>query len=90
MSELTLEHFDETMRAIAETLADHGTTLNEHTKILNEHTKRFDQLDGRLDRIEKHLWDDQRLEEHERRIIKLAERTGSPDLAIPFDRPIGS
>jgi hypothetical protein len=64
------------MRAIAQTLT--------------EHTGRFDKIDERLDRIEKHLWDEQRLTEHERRIIKLAERTGSPDLATPFARPIGS
>ncbi len=52
--------------------------------------ERFDTVEDRLDRIEDGLWHGQRLEEYERRIIKLAENTGSADLAIPFTRPIGS
>lgn len=57
---------------------------------LNDHTKRLDKIDERLQRIERHLWNEQRLVEHERRIRELAHTAGRPDLAIPFDRPIGS
>jgi hypothetical protein len=80
---LTLAHFDETMRAIADTLGDHGTILATIAATQNDHTKR-------LDRIERHLWNEHRMVEHERRITKLAERTGNPDLAIPFEKPIGA
>ena len=52
--------------------------------------KRLGKIDDRLDRIERHLWNEQRMVEHERRITKLAERTGNPDLAIPLDKPIGA
>ena len=79
---LTQEHFDETMRAIAETLGENGSQLAAILRIQKDHTKR-------LDRIERYLWNEERLQEAERRIIKLAERTGSPDLATPFTRPIG-
>jgi hypothetical protein len=47
-------------------------------------------ITDRLDAIEKLLWQGQRLDEHENRIIKLAETVGRPDLAIPFSKPISS
>lgn len=52
---LTLEHFDETMRSIAETLADHGqrfdridATLAHHTSLLTDHTKRLTRIEDML------------------------------------------
>lgn len=87
---LTLEHFDETMRSIAETLADHSqrfdridATLADHTALLADHTKR-------LTRIEDMLWQGERIIELERRVGKLAERTGNADLAVPLQRPLGT
>jgi hypothetical protein len=53
-----------------------GKTLNDHTK--------------RLERIESHLWNQQRFEEHERRLIALAETVGRADLATPFNKPLGA
>ena len=80
---LTLEHFDETMRTIADVLTDHSTKLTAIADILKDHTER-------LDRIEHILWDGARFDEIERRVIKLAETVGRPDLATPISRPIGS
>lgn len=87
---LTLEHFDESMRSIAEALADHSqrfdridATLSEHTTLLADHTKR-------LTRIEDLLWQGERIIELERRVEKLAERTGNADLAVPLHRPLGT
>lgn len=84
MSEpLTTEHFDDTMRSIADTLGEHGT-------ILNGHTQQLDKIDERLKSVESTLWQGQRLDEVERRVIKLAELSGAADLATPFNRPVGS
>jgi len=80
---LTLEHFDETMRTIADVLTDHTTKLTAIGETLKDHTER-------LDRIEHILWDGARLTEIERRVIKLAETVGRADLATPITRPIGS
>ena len=60
------------------------------TALHGDMDKRFDKLDERLGAIEVMLWQGQRLDEHERRIIKLAETVGRPDLATPVTRPIGS
>ena len=68
---------------ITNTLNDHTAILNEHTAILNDHTKR-------LERIENILWDGERINELERRVIKLAEIVGDASLATPLRRPIGT
>lgn len=80
---LTAEHFDETMRAIAETLSDHGRGLGDIQGTLVGHTKR-------LERIEQLFWHGERLAEIEDRFQKLAERTGNADLATPLRRPLGT
>lgn len=80
---LTLEHFDETMRSIAETLADHSLRFDRIDATLADHTKR-------LTRIEDMLWQGERIIELERRVGKLAERTGNADLAVPLHRPLGT
>jgi hypothetical protein len=46
--------------------------------------KRLDKIEGHVERIENHLWNEQRLAEHERRIIQLAETVGRADLATSF------
>ena len=84
------KHFDETMRTIADTLADHGSLHAAHTKRFDKIDERLDKMDERLKRIEDHLWNQQRFEEHERRIIELAKTSGRPDLATPFTKPIGA
>ncbi len=70
------KHFDETMGTIADVLTDHTEKLTVITATINDHTKHFE-------RIEHIMWDGQRLDEHERRIIELAETVGRPDLATP-------
>jgi hypothetical protein len=72
---LTIEHFDETMRAIADAL--------------DQQTKCFDKIDERLGRIEHIFWDGERLVEVERRLRVLAEQVGRPDLATPITRSLG-
>lgn len=84
MSEpLTAERFDQFVEAYSQ---NHGAIIKRLDTIdttLADHTKR-------LERIESSLWSGQRLDEHERRIIKLAELVGAADLAAPISRPIGS
>lgn len=75
--QLTAEHFDETMRSIADTLGDHGGQL----AAIN---MRLDKIDTRLGAIEAMLWQGQRLEQMAERIFALAEATGHPELAQPF------
>ena len=81
---LTLEHFDETMGAIAATLGTHG-------EILNDHTRRFDAIDAtladhtaRLERLEKLLDLEQRFERFEAdtraRFRKVGEHLGMADV----------
>lgn len=58
MSQLTQEHFDETMRSIADTLADHGTQLAAIDATLADHTARLERLErqgdvsARVDKIQ--------------------------------------
>lgn len=84
---LTLEHFDdvittfkahidERFESVEHRLDAIDTTLADHTK--------------RLTRIEDLLWQGERLVELERRVGKLAERTGNADLAVPLHRPLGT
>jgi hypothetical protein len=77
MSEpLTAERFEDFVETYTQNHAQLVATLEDHTK--------------RLERIENILWDGHRMEEIERRLIKIAERTGNADLATPITRPIGS
>lgn len=50
----------------------------------------LDEITQRLTAIEKLLWQGQRLEEIELRLIRLAELTGNASLAVPFSKPIGA
>lgn len=78
MSQLTQEHFDEVI-----------TGFKAHVDERFEHMdQRFDKVDTRLDRIETLLWHGQRLEELERRVIRLAELAGDASLATPFRPPV--
>lgn len=78
---LTPEHFDDTMRAIADVLTDHTGKLTTIADTLDDLTKR-------LERIEHISWDGERLAESERRVRSLAEQVGRPDLATLLTRPI--
>jgi len=68
---------------IVTTLAAHTARLDKIDATLADHTKR-------LERIENILWDGQRVAEIERRLIKIAETVGLPELATPITRPIGT
>lgn len=57
------------------------------TKKHHEIVTHLAKIDGRLVMIEHQMWGDKRFPEIEKRIITLAERTGSPDLATPFWTP---
>ena len=83
MSALTQEHFDETMRSIAEALTEHGGRFDRIDA-------RLDKIDGRLDRIEALLWQGERIAEIERRVIRLAELAGDASLAVPFRPPLAA
>ena len=98
MSEpLSAERFDQFVEAYTQ---NHGAIIKRLDTIDTthaDHTKRLDTIDTtladhtkRLERIESGLWSGQRLDEHERRIIKLAEIVGAADLATPISRPIGT
>ena len=75
MSEpLSQKEFQSFVSHFDETMGAIANTLTDHT--------------DRLDRIERLLWQGQRIEEIERRIRTLAERTGNPDLAVSMARPL--
>ena len=76
---LTTDHFDETMRTIAETLNMHTSVLNDQTAILTDHTRR-------LDRLEKILDLEQRFEKYKSladiKFRKIGEHLAIPELTV--------
>ena len=52
--------------------------------------ERFDKVETRIGRIETLLWHGQRIEEIERRVIRLAELAGDASLAAPFRPPLAT
>lgn len=52
--------------------------------------ERFDVVETRLGRIETLLWHGQRIEEIERRVMRLAELAGDASLATPFRPPLAT
>ena len=73
---LTTANFDAFVETYPQNHAELVATLTDHTK--------------HLERIENILWDGERVNELERRVVKLAEIVGAADLASPLRRPTGT
>lgn len=67
---LTLERFEQFVETYTE---NHGGLV-----------KRLDRIETRLGNIETLLWQGQRIEEIEQRLVDLAKATGHGELARPF------
>ena len=84
MSEpLTAERFEQFVEAYTTNHADVVKHLEKIDATLTDHTQR-------LGRIETQTWQGHRIEEIERRVIKLAELAGDASLATPFSPPLGT